>query len=81
MPGLREMRDSATYQAILEEGRAEGRAEEARRLLVLLGTPRFGPPDAATRTRLDAIPDSDTLERLATRLLSASSWANLLSGP
>ena len=61
MPGIRAtpddvrrgMRDSLTYQAILEEGRPEGRAEgrvdEARELLLELGTGRFGPPDARTR--------------------------------
>jgi hypothetical protein len=50
MPGLRDMRDSSTYQAILDEGRAEGRAEGRidgeRRLLLLLGTPRFGQAEA-----------------------------------
>jgi hypothetical protein len=73
------MRDSSTYQAILDEGRVEGRVEGERRLLLLLGTPRFGEPDAATRTRIESITDSETLERLAARLLSTSSWDELLA--
>lgn len=93
MPGLRNMRDSSTYQAILDEGRAEGRveghaegrvegrAEGERRLLLLFGETRFGPPDDAIRSRLDAITDADALERLARRLMTVSSWNELLATP
>jgi hypothetical protein len=84
MPGIRSMRDSLTYQAILEEGRAEGRAEgrvdEARELLLELGTGRFGPPDARTQATLSAIGDRARLHALAARLLTASSWSELLAG-
>jgi hypothetical protein len=83
MPGLQAMRDSSTYQAILDEGRVEGRAEGRvegeRRLLLLVGEGRFGPPDDVTQTRLGAIEDADAIERLARRLLTVSSWAELLS--
>jgi predicted transposase YdaD len=87
MPGLQAMRDSSTYQAILDEGRvegrvegrAEGRVEGERRLLLLVGEGRFGPPDDVTQTRLGAIEDADAIERLARRLLTVSSWAELLS--
>jgi predicted transposase YdaD len=82
MPGIRNMRDSSTYQAIMEEGRAEGRvegrAEGERRAILRIGAVRFGEPDNGTRARLDAIVDVDVLERLATRLLTVSSWAELL---
>ena len=85
MPGLRNMRDSSTYQAIVEEGlvrgRAEGRIAGERRLLLLLGEARLGPPDAVTRARVDALSDVDEVERLARRVLTASSWAELLAAP
>jgi predicted transposase YdaD len=72
------MRESATYQAILEEGRAQGRIAEARALLVLLGEQKFGPADARMRAALEAIGDADRLEALARRMLAATSWDNLL---
>lgn len=80
MPGIRSMRDSLTYQAILEEGRAEGRAEEARELLIELGSSRYGAPDARTLAALRAINDRERLHRLAARLFAASGWAELLAG-
>src|SRR5262245_37232117 len=54
--GVRSMRESVTYQAILEEGReegkemgkAEGALAEAKKLLRLLGESRFGRLDAHT---------------------------------
>ena len=79
MPGIRSMRDSLTYQAILEEGRAEGRAEGEQRLLLRLGTARFGQPDARTRSRVEGITDIETLDRLGERLLTVSSWGELLA--
>jgi hypothetical protein len=80
MPGMRHMRDSSTYQAILEEGRVEGQAEEARALLLELGTRRFGPPVEAVRAALSAIDDHRRLHALAGRLFDAASWSELLSG-
>jgi predicted transposase YdaD len=77
MPGLEAMRDSSTYQAILDEGRTE----EALELLLELGTGRFGPPDARTRATLTAIDDRAQLHALAARLFAVSSWTELLAGP
>ena len=77
------MEESATYQAIFrrarDEGREEGRAEEALRLLLLLGESKFGPPDAGTRAALERIDDLARLEALAMRLRSAGSWQELLA--
>jgi hypothetical protein len=70
----------AIVEAGLAQGRAEGRAEGERRMLLLLGSARLGPPDDVARSRLDAIADVDVLERLAERLLTVSSWAELLTG-
>jgi predicted transposase YdaD len=83
MPGLQHMRDSSTYQAILnqgrEEGREEGRAEGEHRLIMRLGSGRLGAPDEVTRSQIERITDIDTLERLFDRVQTVSSWAELLS--
>jgi predicted transposase YdaD len=73
LQGVGAMRESSTYQAILEEGRTE----EARRRLLLQGNDRFGPPDAPTRAAIETIASIERLERLAQRLLHASSWEEL----
>jgi predicted transposase YdaD len=80
--GVREMKESVTYQAILEEGEARGEArgktEGALALLLRLGEKRLGPPDAATRQALAAITSLERLEQCADRLLEVESWAELL---
>jgi predicted transposase YdaD len=77
MPGVHTMRDSSTYQAILEEGRAEGE----RRALLRLGERRFGPPSQRVRARLTRLTDLERIERLTDRLLEAASWEELLAEP
>lgn len=76
------MRESSTYQAILEEGREagreEGHVEEARELLREYGTLRFGPPDAPTLAALDTLAATITSEQIARRLVAATSWADLV---
>jgi predicted transposase YdaD len=77
--GVRDMKESSTYQAILEEGRSEGSVTEARRLLLLLGTARFGPPDEPTRAAIEGMNSIEILEPLSIRLLNVSSWHELLA--
>ena len=80
------MKESSTYQAILDEGRAEGRAKghaegavaEARKLLRRLGDQRYGSPDARTASAIESIFDLDQLEHLCDRLPMAKSWKELL---
>jgi predicted transposase YdaD len=82
------MRESTTYQAILREGADKGRNEgliegsirEARRLLILLGEDRFGAPDPATRSAIEAIRDLEHLENLSRRLVDPriDNWNDLL---
>lgn len=69
------MEQSTTYQAIIRRGRAE----EARRVLFLLGESKFGPPDPAARAALEATTDLAQLEALAVRLMTADSWQKLLA--
>jgi predicted transposase YdaD len=55
--GVVSMKESSTYQAILEEGRLEGRNQgavaEARRVLRLLGDEAYGPPEAQTAALIE----------------------------
>jgi len=78
--GVRGMRESAGYQMILAEGRAEGRAEGAKKILLSLGKARFGAPDKATQATLNGIDDLESFEQLANRLEQATSWRELLTG-
>jgi len=68
------MEESATYQAIMRRGRAE----EARRMLLLAGETKFGPADAATQAALEALDDLRQLEELMVRFVNAESWQELL---
>jgi predicted transposase YdaD len=74
--GVRHMRDSTTYQGILDDGRIDG----VRRVLLLQGRKRFGPPDAAAEAALQAVANLRRLEQLGERLLDAHSWAEWLAG-
>jgi predicted transposase YdaD len=81
--GVRTMRDSVTYMAILEEGEEKGlkrgRIEEARSVLRRQGKKKFGAPGKRTAAAIDAIDDLDRLEMLHERLLDAKSWKELLA--
>jgi predicted transposase YdaD len=91
--GVRKMRDSTTYQAILDEGRAEGeikgraegeikgRAEEARRLLLRLGRKHLGDPDTTVEAAVRSIPDVERLEQLLERISEIANWHDLLRTP
>jgi uncharacterized phage protein gp47/JayE len=73
------MKESVTYQAILEEGREEGRADEARRNLLSLGTALFGKPSVKVRRALAGITEVELLESLLLRVIQVSSWTDLLT--
>ncbi len=83
--GVVSMKESSTYQAILEEGRTEGRTEgavaEAKKLLRLLGDDAFGPPDSRTAKAIEQIDDLARLEELLKRFRTAGSWQDLLGQP
>jgi hypothetical protein len=83
------MKESVTYQAILEEGEAKGRSAgaiegaiaEAKKILLRQGQVRFGSPGARVRSVLDGITDVDRLEALGERLLKVATWEELLGLP
>ncbi len=85
------MKESSTYQAILEEARAEGFAlgyalgfaagalAEAKKLLRLLGEEACGPPDAATAAAIEQLDDLARLEAMLRRVRTAGGWQELLA--
>ena len=95
LQGVHGMKDSLTYQAIVEEGRLEGRLkgreegmEEGRRDGIIctrmddvlrLGRRRFGTPNKELEQQLREIHDADRLARIIDALLDASSWEELLA--
>ena len=76
------MEESTVYQAILTKGltrgREEGRAQEAREILMRM-TRRFGPPPPHVLSRLESLPGVRQIEELIERVSSASNWDDLLS--
>jgi hypothetical protein len=75
--GVRAMRESAGYQLILDEGRAEG----AQRILLHQGRQKLGEPDEATQRALKDIDDLDRLDRMSIQLLKVETWTELLQTP
>ncbi len=79
--GVTSMKESVTYQAIVEEGKVLGKIEEAKKILRRLGEARFGAPEADAITALERITDLAILEALTERVLSAQGWQDLLDLP
>ena len=72
------MEESVTYQAIVDEGRFE----EAREAIRLLGEEKFNAPlPAHVRTALENIPDLQQLHGLVKRIFHVGSWDELLAPP
>jgi hypothetical protein len=72
---IKTMEESTTYQWII----SRGRIEEARRILVLLGEPKFGAIDPPTQQALEKIDNPERLERLIQQVQRAASWQELLA--
>lgn len=79
--GIPAMRESETYQAILEEGkelgRGEGRLEGAIHALILFAAPRLGEPDAALRQRLESETNQARVEEWLQQVGRVESWSDL----
>lgn len=71
------MRDSDTYLYILDEGRLD----EAKKLILRQGRIRFGPPDEPTTTTINGLEDLERLERMSERVLTVTTWQELLDTP
>jgi predicted transposase YdaD len=75
--GVLSMRESSTYQAILEEGAVA----EARKVVRMQGDAAFGPPDTATAAQIEQLNDLARLEEMLQRIRDAASWQDLLPPP
>jgi hypothetical protein len=75
------MKESSTYQAILEEGRAEGAVAEAKRMLRLQCDAAFGVPDSRTAAAIERIDDLPRLEEMLLRVHTAGGWPEVLGRP
>jgi len=75
------MQESVTYQAIVEEGVEKGRLEEARQMLLDLGTERLGAPSEEVEAAIGRTTDLEHLRRLGRRLFHVSTWQELLTTP
>ncbi len=60
-------------------GRAAGRAEAVRALVLNLGAKRFGPAPTNVGDELRSIGEYERLERIAERVIDAADWADLLA--
>lgn len=88
---VQRMRESVTYQMIIEEGIERGleqgieqgleRGEVLgrRHALLELGTEKFGPPDASSTAAIDALSSLDELRRASRAMLTSTSWSELLA--
>ncbi len=82
LQGVRAMKESTTYQAIKEEGRAEGRLEEVREDIRVLGEEKFRsslPPHV--QTLLEGILDVEQLKQFLKRILEVDTWDKLMTPP
>ena len=71
----RHMKNSSTYQHILNEGKADA----TRDLLIRFAQKRLGVPSSATQAKLDSIMDASALTALIDRLDSVEAWDDLLA--
>jgi predicted transposase YdaD len=74
---VRAVQESTTYQAILDEGRADG----AQRLLLRLAKKRLGEPAPASVAAVKSIEDFERLARMVEQLDRVSTWQELLATP
>jgi hypothetical protein len=75
--GVRGMKESVTYQAIVEEGVVQARQEA----LVWVGAKRFGKPSESVLQYIRKTTDPDRLERLVQALMDVGDWDELLRIP
>jgi hypothetical protein len=75
--GVRAMRDSDTYMAIIDEGREQQVKED----ILSLGKKKFGAAEPPVTTRLEGITDLERLKRILDRLFEAADWQDLLDTP
>jgi hypothetical protein len=75
--GVRAMRESDTFMAIIEEGEVN----EARKMVLRLGQKSLGVPDEAVTTAVEGTTDLERLELMMERIGEVESWQQLLATP
>ncbi len=75
--GIHGMKDSVTYQGIVEEGMVKARQED----ILYFGGIKFGAPGETVRSALTGITDLQHLTHLIHRLPDVSTWDELLAAP
>jgi predicted transposase YdaD len=82
LQGVRRMKESVTYQAILEEGiekgQESGALNEGRRMLLLAGARRLGTPSVEVTETVERIRSRERLEQLVQRVFDVETWEELL---
>jgi hypothetical protein len=73
--GVRMLEESTTYQMIVDEGRLQ----EARKILLLVGRQKLGAADPSITLVLETVKDVERLERMAQRIWQAANWQDLLA--
>lgn len=73
--GVFTMKESVTYQAIVQEGEVKA----LRAMLQRLGGKKFGPPPEPIREMIDSTEDQQVLEAWCERVLETQSWQELLN--
>jgi hypothetical protein len=63
------------------KGRREGQVEALRKVLLRLGSPKYGLPGTDIEAALAGITDVERLESMVNRLGKATSWQELLDTP
>jgi len=71
------MRESSTYQGILEEGQTEA----LHKTLLRQGRRRFGPSAPEVENAILGLTDLPRLERMTEKVLDVSTWQELLDTP
>lgn len=74
------MKESTTYQMIVEEGEDKYRLKEAREYTLRLGSKRYGEPGALILKKLNSIRSRRKLEEIGLRMFDAASWEEALGG-
>ncbi|MCE9565714.1 MAG: DUF4351 domain-containing protein [Planctomycetes bacterium] len=73
-----DIREIAPFKMFLEDGRAEGRVQEARAVVLRQGRKKFGAPSPEHEANINSIADLTLLETLSERLLDVKTWDELL---
>lgn len=73
------MKESVTYQAIIQEGEAIGTVKGLRLALLAVGKKHFRvAPSARVKAALEAIENPERLLQLSVHVLEVKSWEELL---